>query len=145
MFSPDFRDFLLPQDAEIKRWVKNGGKMKIGKILILCAFVVAPGGADAIAIQVCMSNADCMKNCVSGRYCCPTGENGTKKTCPTGWSLNLAQTLCTRSATSGLSDSRGYYNQNYGTCSPTSNTFPCFAPSLKPTAGMMQCMTCIGI
>lgn len=143
MFFPDFRDFLLPQDAEIKRWFENGGKMKIGKILILCAFVVAPGGAKALTL--CQTIERCQQVCTSGTYCCPTGQTSETKTCPIGWSLNLAQTLCTRSATSGLSDSRGYYNQNYGTCSPTTNTFPCFAPSLKPTAGMMQCMTCIRI
>ena len=144
MFFPDFRDFLLPQDAEIKRWFENGGKMKIGKILILCAIVVALGGADAVA-TICMSSADCMANCVSGRYCCPTGKNGTRKSCPTGWSLNTGQTLCTRSAATGLSDSRGYYNQNYGTCSPTTSTFPCFAPALNPTGSSIECMTCIGI
>ena len=68
------------------------------------------------------------------------------KTCPTGWALNTGQTLCTRGSTIGLSDSTGYYNQNYGTCSPTTSTTRCYRASTEASADINgvpnRCATC---
>ena len=119
--------------------------MKIGKILILCAFIVAPGGAKALTL--CLTLENCQRRCTSGTYCCPTGDKKETKTCPTGWSLNTGQTLCTRSSTTGLSDSIGYYNQNYGTCSPTTSTTNCFKGSTEHTVYIngvaTRCVSCM--
>ena len=121
--------------------------MKIGKILILCAFVVAPGGAKALTL--CQTISMCQQMCTSGTYCCPTGQTSETKTCPTGWTLDLRQGLCTRSSTTGLSDSIGYYNQNYGTCSPTTSTTKCYRVSTEPTVYIngvaTRCQSCIKI
>ena len=119
--------------------------MKIGKILILCAFVVAPGGAKALTL--CQTMERCQQVCTSGTYCCPTGETGETKTCPTGWVL--FQGLCTRGSTTGLSDSIGYYNQNYGTCSPTTSTTKCYRVSNEASVNIdgvpNRCGTCINL
>ncbi len=94
------------------------------------------------ALTLCQEASDCMTGCSTlYPYCCPTGETGTKYTCPSGWYRNLSSGLCTRNATNG-DDSKGYYTQNYGTCSPETYAYNCFVKSATATSGSYSCMSC---
>ncbi len=114
--------------------------------IIMCAtgFVVATTmipPARALQ-QLCMSSEDCMAFCKAGNYCCLNGQTGTKKTCPSDWSLSSDKSTCTRNATTG-NDAKGYYTQNYGTCNPDTTKYSCFTKSATPSANVIDCMSCI--
>lgn len=108
----------------------------------LGAVPIMPAGA--VMPTLCLSVTDCPNaiNCVSGSYCCMTGERGTRYECPTGWTYNALSGECRRGATSG-SDSKGSYTQNYGTCAPTTSTYACYEITSNPPSPI-SCLACRG-
>ncbi len=115
--------------------------MKNLKFYVLAGVLIMPNVANAAYVGLCMELAACQKslNCTSnGGYCCKTSTQTVYK-CPLLWSRNASSGLCERAATSGLSDSKGTYKQNYGTCSPTTSTKDCYTYSKTNTGGCTLC------
>lgn len=121
--------------------------MNLFRLLFIAAIALPIADAEAISIGICQTLQECQAMCTSGRYCCPTGQNKTVSSCPSGWLLNLAGTSCTRAATNNLSDSTGYYTQNYGSCSPTTRQVACYTVSSNDevyiNGALAKCMFCI--
>lgn len=91
--------------------------------------------SNALSITLCMSMEECMAGLSSGSKfcCCRQKTTGTTYNCPSGWTWNSAQNLCTRDSTSGT-DSAGTYTQSYGTCSYTSTSkYDCYTQTLNTT------------
>ncbi len=79
-------------------------------------------------------------------YACPSCYV-VEYTCPTGWSA-LKSSTCTRSSTTLAADSKGYRQQNYGTCTGTeSKTYSYRYSTVQMTDsnGRKLCMNCGGI
>ncbi len=118
-------------------------KFCIQNIIVIAAGLVAIADATRAfgAVTTCMSYENCTKSmlCSGDAMCCPTGNMGTTKSCPTGW--GLSGSTCTRSATNG-SDSSGYYTQTYGTCNPKETSFACYEISTTYTDSK-QCAACL--
>ena len=115
---------------------------KICAVATLCAVAFSPTPGRAI-LTICNTAQDCLeRSCTAGTgWCCPTGRQGEKHSCPSGWSYNAIYDECRRSATSG-SDSKGSYTQNYGTCDPDTTYYSCFEYTTSTPSGPYQCMMC---
>lgn len=89
-------------------------------------WLIPPINAIAAMPLSCMGAQQCADyaalNCLT--YCCKTGRTGTVTSCPTGWTADSSGT-CTRNSVSG-SDSKGWYTQNYGTCSTKITEYDCY-------------------
>jgi len=99
--------------------------------IFMSLWLIPPTNAIAAIpfIGVCYNASQCASSAQLScqKYCCETGETGTKNSCPTGWSAGIDGT-CSRSSVSS-SDSKGWYTQEYGTCAATVTTYDCYTPS----------------
>ncbi len=68
----------------------------------------------------------------------------TSYTCPTGWSSSGTST-CSRAATTLTADSKGYRQQNYGTCDATESktyVYAYYTDAQWEAAGSPVCRSC---
>jgi len=135
--------------------------MKQSAIFLIFAAVIIPHSAMAVSLldpmnMVCragttgLTQSECLQQVSHGQYCCPKCYQQTESTvCPDGWTLTflLGSGTCTRvDNTIVASDSKGYKKQNYGTCSPTTQTVKSYLYEISATNktdsnGLFYCNT----
>lgn len=106
-----------------------------------CVILISP--TATWAARSCMDLASCRDLLVAGNCCCPTGLTGTIVKCPDGWSAGTIGNTCKRGSTTAT-DAKGTYTQEYGTCSGTGTTGPCYMMALSDD-GTGNCYCTMGV
>jgi len=110
------------------------------KLFLLAALVaLAPNAGWGAKVKLCTTMLSWAQTCQPGQYCCPNGNYMVDYRCPDGWLHNTITHTCSRTGTTGLSDSKGYYTQEYGTCNAFEFQSDCCDIS---TSGSVQCVAC---
>ncbi len=111
------------------------------KLFLLGALItLSPHAGYAAKVRLCTTLNGFPASCIQGTFCCPNGDYMLEYSCPNGWIHNALTHVCSRASTTGHSDSKGYYTQEYGTCNATEYQRDCC--DVQNSDGGIECFMC---